>query len=87
MPLFLIERQFSEVIELDAVGVRAIAEINGDLGVNWLYSFLSADRKKTYCLYEGPSAETIREAARRNNLPADAVIELAETLKPEAFLA
>jgi hypothetical protein len=40
--------------------------VNNDVGVCWLYSFLSADEKKTYCLYEVPSAELIREAARRN---------------------
>ena len=32
-----------------------------------------------------PSAEAIREAARRNHLPADVVIEVSE-LRPEAFV-
>jgi hypothetical protein len=40
------------------------------LGVKWLFSFLSADKKKTYCLCEAPSAEAIRIAARRANVPA-----------------
>ena len=71
MPLFLIERQFADALQLDAGGVSAIKAVNSDLGVNWLFSFLSADRKKTYCLYEAPSAEAIREAARRLNVPAD----------------
>jgi hypothetical protein len=43
-----------------------------------LISFLSADRKKTYCLYEAPNAEAIREAARRAGIPADAIIEVGE---------
>jgi hypothetical protein len=59
--------------------------INDDVGVNWLFSFLSADKKKTYCLYEGPSAEAVREAARRANIPADVVIEVSE-INPGAFV-
>ena len=53
--------------------------------MNWLFSFLSADKKKTYCLYEGPSAEAMREAARRANIPADVVIEVSE-INPGAFV-
>ena len=83
MPLFLIERQFAEALNLDASGVAAINAINADAGVNWLFSFLSADRKKTYCLYEAPSAEAIRTAARVAHIPADVVIEVTR-LQPEA---
>jgi hypothetical protein len=85
MPLFLIERQFAEELQLDATGAAAIKAINADAGVDWLFSFLSADRKKTYCLYEAPSADAIREAARRNKLPADVVIEVSQ-LRPEAIV-
>jgi hypothetical protein len=82
MPLFLIERQFPGALELDAQGVAAIRAVNAEVGVNWLYSFLSADRRKTYCLYEAPSAEAIHEAARRAKVPADRVIEVSQ-LRPE----
>jgi len=70
---------------LDAAGAAAIKQVNDSSGVDWLFSFLSADRKKTYCLYEAPSAEAIREAARLAGLPADVVIEVSE-LRPEAYL-
>ena len=85
MPQFLVERQVADALQLDEAGALAIKEVNDANGVNWLFSFLSADRKKTYCLYEAPSAEAIREAVRRLNLPADAVIELGDTLRPESF--
>ena len=87
MPRLLIESQFSVNLEPDAAGARAMGEINGEIGVDWLYSFLSADRKKTYCLYERDDAEGVRQAARRNNLPADALVEVADTIRPELFLA
>ena len=77
MPLFLIERQFAEVLEIDAEGVAAIKQVNADVGVDWLRSFLSADRKKTYCLYEAPNAEALRQAAKLANLPADVIIEVS----------
>ena len=57
MPLFIIEREFADQLDLTDDGVREIEEINDDVGVRWIYSFLSADKKKTYCLYEAPSAE------------------------------
>ena len=82
MPLFLIERNFPGALELDAQGVAAIRAVNNDAGVNWLYSFLSADRRKTYCLYEAPSADAIREAARRAKVPADVIIEVSH-LQPD----
>jgi len=82
MPLFLIERNFADRLELDTEAVREITRVNDDVGVTWLYSFLSADAKKTYCLYEAPSAEAIREAARRLGIPADIIIECSQ-IRPE----
>ena len=76
MPLFIIEREFAEQLDLTDDGVREIETINDDVGVRWIYSFLSADKKKSYCLYEAPSAEHVRDAARRANVPANAVIEV-----------
>jgi len=85
MALFVIERNYAEQLELTSDAARLVAEVNSDAGVHWLFSFLSADKKKTYCLYEAPNAEAIREAARRAHLPADVVVEVTE-LRPEAFL-
>ncbi|CAB3803874.1 hypothetical protein LMG28688_05858 [Paraburkholderia caffeinitolerans] len=85
MALFLIERQFADELELSAADAALLKEINDASGVNWLFSFLSADRRKTYCLYEAPSVEAIREAARQAGLPADVVVEVSE-LRPETFI-
>jgi hypothetical protein len=85
MPLFLIERNFAEQLEVTREGAEGVRRINDDVGVHWLFSFLSADKKKTYCLYEADSAEAIREAARRADLPADVIVEVSE-LRPELLL-
>ena len=76
MPLYVIERTFAEQLDLDSEGVKQIDEVNVGADVRWLFSFLSADRRRTYCLYEAPSPEAIVEAARRANLPADVVTEV-----------
>lgn len=78
MPVFLIERNFAERLEVSSDTAAAVNKINEDLGVQWLISFLSADKKKTYCLYEASSAEAIREAAEAAGLPADVIIEVGE---------
>lgn len=84
MPLYVIERNFAEQLEVTREGAAEVKLINDDIGCSWLFSFLSADKKKTYCLYEASSPEAIREAARRANIPADVITEVSE-LRPEAF--
>ena len=76
MPLYMIERTFAEQLDLTSDEIKLIEEINADEGVRWLFSFLSADRRRTYCLYEAPSADAIVAAAGRANVPADAVVEV-----------
>ncbi len=78
MPLFVIERNYAEQLELSTDGVRLIEDVNADEGVRWLFSFLTADRRRTYCLYEAPSPDAIVAAAERAGLPADVVIEVEQ---------
>lgn len=85
MPLFVIERNFADRLELTKEDSDGVVAVNADVGVSWLFSFLSADKKKTYCLYEAPNPEAIREAAGRLNIPADVIIELgASRVTPQA---
>ena len=77
MPLYMIERTFAEELDLTDDDVRLIDEINADEGVRWLFSFLSADRRRTYCLYEAPSPDAILAAAQKANVPADVVVEVS----------
>jgi hypothetical protein len=76
MPLYVIERNFADDLDLTGEDVRLIEEVNAGEDVRWLFSFLSADRRRTYCLYEAPSPEAIREAARKANVPADTIVEV-----------
>ena len=85
MPRYIIEREFAEQIDLTKEGVEKVNLINDQEGVQWIFSFLSADKKKTYCLYDAPNPEAIRSAARRNNIPADAIIEIGGEIGPNMF--
>lgn len=77
MPLYVIERSFAEQLDLTHEDVELIEEANADEGVRWLFSFLSADRRRTYCLYEAPSPDAILAAAHKANVPADEVVEVS----------
>ena len=76
MPHYVIERRYADQLELSSDGVKALEEINADEGVHWLFSFLSADRRQSYCLYEAPSPDELIAAARRAGIPADVIVEV-----------
>lgn len=84
MPIFMIERNYAEQLDLETVDAEGLRLVNEDAGVAWLYSFLSADKRKTYCLYEAPSAEAVRQAAVLAGLPADVVTEVTARVQPDA---
>lgn len=84
MPRYLIERTFPAGA-LDGVNdevKKTINQNNADLGVKWVHSYMNADKTKTYCVYEGPSEEAIREAGDRNKTPIDRMVEIPLDLPP-----
>lgn len=85
MPRYIVERNFAEQLGLNKGAVEGVNSVNAEEGVEWIFSFLSADKRKTYCLYEAPNPEAIRAAARRNNIPADVIIEVDSEIGPNMF--
>lgn len=83
MPIFMVERNYAEQLEPNFDVADGINRLNAEEGVRWLYSFLSADRRKTYCLYEAPSPDAIRTAAVRAGLPADVIVEVTDKVMPD----
>jgi hypothetical protein len=81
---YLIERSFPAGA-LDGLDAEAKARVNANnasAGVRWVKSFANADRTRTFCIYEGPSEDAIREAALLNNLPVDRITEVPVDLTP-----
>lgn len=87
MPIFMVERRFADDLDASAEQADQINRINEEEGVRWLYSFLSADKRKTYCLYEAPFADAIRRAAERAGLPADSIVEVTGVVLPDGSRA
>ena len=81
MPRYLIERSFREGFALPAGAkgadaCRGVIERNELEGVTWIHSYVSDDRSKTFCIYDGPGPEAIRKTAAGNSLPVDRITEI-----------
>jgi len=82
MPRYMVERTFDDGLQVhsDAAGAeicRGFVRRNADEGVTWLHSYVSDDGRRSYCLCEGPSPESIRKAAAANDLPLDRITEVS----------
>jgi hypothetical protein len=84
MALFLVEREFAEQLLLNKEMIEGAVAVNVEEDVRWMFSFLSADKKKSYCLFEAPNPEAIMTASARLGMPANAITPVDE-VRPEAF--
>jgi hypothetical protein len=78
VPRYIVERTFADglAIPVNDDGARAclaVVDNNADEGVTWLHSYVTEDKRKTFCIYDGPTPEAIRRTAARNGLPVDAI--------------
>lgn len=90
MPRYLVERTFPDGLSLpiDANGRKAahdIIERNAERGVTWVHSYVSPDRRTTWCIYDAPAPEAVRRVADRNGLPVDRITEVS-VLDPYFYL-
>jgi Protein of unknown function (DUF4242) len=81
MPRYLIEREFPEGLSIPmndagATACRAVIDNNAEDGVTWVHSYVTPDRRRTFCIYDGPTPEAVRHAAARNKLPISKVTEV-----------
>ena len=81
MPRYVVERDFPEAlaIPVNADGRKAMDGViatNGDLGVNWVHSYVSPDRRHTFCIYDAPNPEAIRKVAALNGLPVNRITQV-----------
>ena len=78
MPRYVVERTFPDGlrIPITQAGVEACQTLvhrNGELGVTWVHSYVSDDKKKSFCIYDAPDEEAISRVATRNTLPIDRI--------------
>jgi Protein of unknown function (DUF4242) len=82
MPRYVVERTFPDGLNIpvDAQGAAvclAVVDRNADDGVTWVHSYVSDDKRKTFCIYDAPSPEAIRKTADRNSLPLDQITQVS----------
>jgi len=81
MPRYIVERTFADGLQIpvDEQGAKVcltVVDGNANQGVTWIHSYVTDDRRKTFCVYDGPSPEAIRQAAEANQLPVDRITEV-----------
>jgi hypothetical protein len=87
MPRYIIERTVGSISmeELQAVGRKSNTVLDGMPEIRWIRSYVSQAEGKIYCEYDAPSAEAIREHARRTGIPADRISEVSLEISPAMF--
>jgi len=82
MARYLVERTFPDglAIPITEEGAQTCLEVignNAQDNVTWVHSYVTSDKRKTFCIYDAPSPEAIRTAAKRNNLPVDRITQVS----------
>jgi hypothetical protein len=90
MPRYLVERTFSGGLSIPmtpegATACTGVVDNNASQGVTWIHSYVTPDRQKTFCIYDGPDPDAIRTVAEKNSLPVDAITEV-RVLDPYFYL-
>jgi uncharacterized protein DUF4242 len=65
------------VTEDGAASCLGVVDRNADVGVTWVHSYVSDDKTRTFCVYNGPDPEAIRTAAKRNGLSVDHITRVS----------
>jgi len=81
MPRYMVQRTFPDRLEIPVANggadiCRTVVERNAEEAVTWLHSYVSADKRTTFCVYDAPTPEAVRKTAARNELPVDQITEV-----------
>jgi len=90
MPRFVVERTFTDGLAIPTTsdGAKACLSVinnNAEEHVTWVTSYVTNDRTRTFCVYDGPDPTSIRRAATANGLPVDAITEV-QVLDPYFYV-
>jgi hypothetical protein len=84
VPRYLVERTFAAPTPPGSAGAEgpaasccdAVIRANAREGVTWVHSFVTPDRRRSFCIVDSPSPEAIRVAAQATELPVDRITEV-----------
>jgi hypothetical protein len=86
MPRYIIERTRPQGLspeEAKARAKRSIAVADGMPGVVWIKTYVAEG--KTYCEYEAPNPEALREHAKHAGLSAEKITLIEREIDPSMF--
>jgi hypothetical protein len=91
MPRYVIERGFPQGLNIPQTSagqalVESVIANNDARHVTWVHSYVSEDRQRTFCVYDGPDPEAIRAVAAKNGLPIERITRVT-VLDPYAYQA
>ena len=81
MHRYVVERTFPNGLNIPINNIgrdicTGVVSNNAEDQVTWVQSYVTKDKKKTFCIYDAPSADAIRRAAKQNKLPVDNITEV-----------
>ena len=81
MPRYIVERAFPDRLQIavDESGAQScLGVVAGNLEdqVTWVHSYVSTDKRTTFCVYDAPTPEAVRKTAARNELSVDQITEV-----------
>ena len=82
MPRYIVHRSFPDGLHIPvgsggAEACRSVIDRNAEEGVTWISSYVSEDKRTTFCVYDGPNPEAIRRVATKNGLPLDRITQVS----------
>jgi Protein of unknown function (DUF4242) len=89
MPKYVIERDLPGAGKLSDKEIRDVSAASNKVlhamasegkDVQWIQSYVTGD--KLYCVYNAPSADAVREHAKRGGFPANAVNQVTRVIDP-----
>ena len=89
MPQFVIERDIPGAGSLSEAQIREVSlrslQSLKDIGpqIQWLHSYVTED--KVYSVYFAPDEDTVREHARKANIPANRVSAVRRLIDPKVY--
>ena len=81
MPRYLVERSFPSglnipVTDEGAAACAGVVAANAHEGVTWVHSYVSQDKSRSFCVYDGPTPESVRRSATRTSMPIDRITQV-----------
>ena len=82
MPRYMVERNFPQGLQIPinnegAAACLSVVDRNAGVGVTWVHSYVSEDKTRTFCVYDGPDPDAIRKAAERSGLPVERITKVS----------